>query len=277
MKPYVPPPIPDAMPDLGAYGPWAVVAGGSEGVGAEFARLLATAGINLVLIARKPGPLEQTAERCRDLGAEVRTLAVDLTAAGTVDRIAAVTSDLEVGLLVCNAGADSAAAPYVDSEPRHVERLIALNITMPLALVRLFGGPMRDRGRGGILLTGSLSGDAGQAHHAVYGATKAFTRVFAEGLWAELAGHGVDVLELVLGLTRTPAMERLGVPFDLPGVPVSEPADVAYEGLAMLASGPVRYAGDTAAGLDFRWHPDRRKVVSKLNRALADAFGGAVG
>jgi short-subunit dehydrogenase len=205
----------------------------------------------------------------------VRTLALDLTAGDALDAIAAATADLDVGLLIHNAGADSAATPYLDSTPGHVERLIALNITVPLALVRTFGVAMRDRGRGGILLTGSLSGDAGQAHHAVYGATKAFSRVFAEGLWAELAGRGVDVLELVLGLTRTPAMERLGVPFDLPGVPVSEPADVAYEGLAMLASGPVRYAGDTVEGLDFRWHADRRKVVSKLNRALADAFGEA--
>lgn len=272
--PYVPSPVPDTLPELARYGPWAVIAGGSEGVGAEFARLLATAGINLVLVARKPEPLDETAARCRDLGVEVRTLAVALTDADTMDRIATATSDLEIGLLVYNAGADSAAAAYLDADPAHVEHLITLNVTAPLALVRMLGRPMRARGRGGILLTGSLSGDAGQAHHAVYGATKAFSRVFAEGLWAELAGSGVDVLELVLGLTRTPAMERLRVPFDIPGVPVSEPADVAFEGLAMLSSGPVRYVGENLAGLDFRWHADRTKVVSKLNRAMADSFGG---
>jgi short-subunit dehydrogenase len=64
--------------DLGNYGPWAVIAGGSEGVGAEFARLLAAAGLKLVLVARKPGPLEDTAQECREHGVEVRTLAVDL-------------------------------------------------------------------------------------------------------------------------------------------------------------------------------------------------------
>jgi NADP-dependent 3-hydroxy acid dehydrogenase YdfG len=56
------------------YGPWAVVTGGSEGIGATFAQLLAEAGLNLVLIARKPQPLEDTAAACRTLGVEVRTV-----------------------------------------------------------------------------------------------------------------------------------------------------------------------------------------------------------
>ncbi|WP_082964681.1 SDR family NAD(P)-dependent oxidoreductase [Mycobacterium sp. E796] len=67
------------MADLAKYGPWAVIAGGSEGVGAEFAQQLASGGCNLVLIARKPGPLEATARKCREIGAEVRALALDLT------------------------------------------------------------------------------------------------------------------------------------------------------------------------------------------------------
>jgi NADP-dependent 3-hydroxy acid dehydrogenase YdfG len=68
------------------YGPWAVIAGGSEGVGAAFARLLADASINLVLAARKPGPLTDTAKACRARGVEIRTVAADLTEDG-VDRI----------------------------------------------------------------------------------------------------------------------------------------------------------------------------------------------
>jgi short-subunit dehydrogenase len=66
------------MTDLAIYGPWAVIAGGSEGVGAEFARQLARAGLNLVLLARKAGPLEIIANDCRSHGVQVRTLAVDL-------------------------------------------------------------------------------------------------------------------------------------------------------------------------------------------------------
>ncbi|MDI9918575.1 SDR family NAD(P)-dependent oxidoreductase, partial [Rhodococcus sp. IEGM 1379] len=51
------------MIDVKQYGPWAVIAGGSEGVGAAFADELSKAGLNLVLVARKPGPLEETAEK----------------------------------------------------------------------------------------------------------------------------------------------------------------------------------------------------------------------
>lgn len=68
------------MIDASTYGPWAVIAGGSEGVGASFARQLADAGLNLVLIARKSGPLEQTAEQVRERGVQVRTLSLDLLA-----------------------------------------------------------------------------------------------------------------------------------------------------------------------------------------------------
>ena len=66
------------MIDPQYYGPWAVIAGGSEGVGAGFADELSKIGINLVLIARKPGPLEETAAKARANGVEVRTLARDL-------------------------------------------------------------------------------------------------------------------------------------------------------------------------------------------------------
>ena len=93
--------------ELTTYGPWAVVAGGSEGVGASFARLLAEAGVHLALLARRPDPLEETATACRALGVQVRTLTLDLSAPGAVRRVADATADLEVGLLVLNAGANT--------------------------------------------------------------------------------------------------------------------------------------------------------------------------
>jgi enoyl-[acyl-carrier-protein] reductase (NADH) len=66
--------------DTAQYGPWALIAGGSEGVGAEFAQLLAAAGLNLVLVARNKDALEQTADRCRRNGGVVRTVQADLSA-----------------------------------------------------------------------------------------------------------------------------------------------------------------------------------------------------
>lgn len=257
--------MPTEKPDLSHYGPWAVIAGGSEGVGAAFAEQLAGAGINLVLLARKPGPLEESAERCRALGVEVRTLTVDLTAPQTVSDVAEATADIEVGLLIYNAGAESKGGPFLDTDLDHLRRLVELNVNTPIALVQHFGRLMRERRRGGIVLSGSLSGAVGSAHHSVYSGVKAFDRIFAEGLWLEMRDYDVHVLGLVLGLTRTPAMERAGIPMDLPGVPVSEPADVAHEGLSFLPHGPIRIAGENHTGEAFRNDLDRAKVALTMD------------
>jgi short-subunit dehydrogenase len=259
--------------DAAGYGPWAVVAGGSEGVGAEFARLLAEAGVHLVLIARKPGPLEQTAATCRGLGVEVRTLALDLVDATSVGRIVDATAGLEVGLLIYNAGANTCSEQFLDADPADFARVVDLNVGTMMALVSHFGRPMRDRRRGGLLLVGSMAGYLGSMRHTVYGGVKAFGRIFAEGLWLELREYDVHVLELVLGVTRTPAMERVGLNFDVPGLRVSEPADVAREGLAQLPNGPIYVAGGNADDVARRNQPDRAEVVLGTHRFMQRLLG----
>jgi uncharacterized protein len=188
------------MVDAAGYGPWAVVAGGSEGVGDEFARQLAEAGLNLVLIARRPAPLEETAATCRGLGVEVRTLALDLVEATSIARIVGATADLEVGLLVYNAGANTCSEQFLDGGLADFARVVDLNVGTMMALVSHFGRPMRDRRRGGLLLVGSMAGYLGSMRHTVYGGVKAFGRIFAESLWLELREYDVHVLELVLGV-----------------------------------------------------------------------------
>ncbi|AMO61787.1 short-chain dehydrogenase [Mycolicibacterium phlei] len=262
------------MTDLSHYGPWAVIAGGSEGVGAEFARRLASAGVNLVLLARKPGPLEATADECRGLGVDVRTLAVDLTAADAVSRVTGLTADLEVGLLIYNAGANTCSEEFLDGPLPEFQRVIDLNITTMLALVQHYGRPMRERRRGGILMVGSMAGYLGSVRHTVYGGVKAFGRIFAESLWLELRDYDVHVLELVLGVTRTPAMERVGLNFDVPGLRVAEPADVAREGLEQLPNGPVYVAGGNADDVARRNDPDRAKVVLGTHQFMQKLLGG---
>lgn len=225
--------------DKDYYGPWAVIAGGSEGVGPEYARLLGAAGINVVLIARKPEPLEQAANTVREQGVQVRTIALDLLADDALDDIRAVTDELDVGLLVYNAGAGAYASEFVDADLDRVSRTIDLNITCQLRLVHHFGGRLKQRGRGGILLMGSINGYLGAAQISFYGAAKAFSRIFAEGLWLEMQPYGVHVLELVPGGIRTPALGRLGFDLENPPFPVAEPADVAREGLEHIDQGPV--------------------------------------
>lgn len=250
------------MPDLSKYGPWAVIAGGSEGVGAEFATQLADDGFNLVLIARKPGPLEETAEAARAKGVEVRTVAVDLTAADAITTITDATADVEVGLMIYNAGANSYGHEFLNGELAGFQTVIDLNITALLALTHHYAAPMRERGRGGIVLIGSLSGYLGHYEQTIYSGVKAFSRVFAEGLWLELREHGVDVLEYVLGVTRTPAMERLGLNFDIPGLVIGEPKDVAAEALARIAEGPVVIAAGNEKTAERQAGPNRTKIVA---------------
>jgi short-subunit dehydrogenase len=104
--------------------------------------------------------------------------------------MADATSDLEVGLLVYNVGANTAEEFFLDGELADFRRVIDLNMGAPLALVHQVGRSMRDRGRGGIMLVGSMAGHVGSQRQAAYAGAKAFGRIFAESLWAELRDYG---------------------------------------------------------------------------------------
>jgi len=221
--------------DLHKYGPWALVIGGSEGVGAAFARKLAAAGFKLVLAARKPEPLETLATELRGGGAEVRVISVDLSQPGALDKVRTVTDDLEVGLLIYNAGANNTRGNFVDLPKEVTQSVIAINVVGQADFARHFGALMCQRGRGGIILTGSLSGYMGSPTLAAYTASKAFSRIFTEALWAECQPMGVDVLHLNIGFTATPAMARLGIDISV----AEAPETVAQEGLDHIADGPM--------------------------------------
>ena len=226
-------------------GPWAFIAGGSEGVGASFARLLARGGINLVVAARKSEPIAAlAADLRRDFGVEVRELAINLCAPDMLEQVIAATHDIEVGMLICNAGAENSLTPFLDRKPGRAEMLIALNVTVPTQLTYHFGAGMRNRARGGIIIVGSNSCHAGAPRQVVYSAAKAFQFNFAEGLWAELRPLGVDVLGLILGLTNTPNLARTGFrPDPASGLVMAEPDDVARQGMEMLGREPIHCIG----------------------------------
>lgn len=230
------------------YGPWAVIVGGSEGIGASFARKLAARGVNLVLLARKAAPLAALASELRETGkAEVRMLSVDVTADDMLERIRKVTDDIDVGLLIYNAGSVKPQS-FFDAPLEVALQTMKLNPIGQVVLAHHFGQSMRTRGRGGIILVGSMSGCAGGGGVAAYSASKAFTQRFAEALWAELRPDNVDVLALVVGGTRTPFMERSGLSTDHPEHIAAEPDLVADVGLENIGNGPVQvppYLADT--------------------------------
>jgi uncharacterized protein len=225
--------------DLQKYGPWAVIVGGSEGVGAAFARKLAAAHFKLVLIARKQGPLEELATELATAGTEVRTLSVDMSKPGSIDRVRTLTDDVEVGLLIYNAGANSVQGNFVELDPEVYRSVIGVNVIGQTEFAHHYGALMRERGRGGMVLCGSTSGYMGAAWLASYTASKAFSRIFSEALWAECRAFGVDVLHLTVGFTATPAMARLG--YDLAAA--QAPEEVAQEGLDNIGNGPVWIVG----------------------------------
>jgi short-subunit dehydrogenase len=97
--------------------------------------------------------------------------------------------------------------------------------------------------------------------------------MLAEGLWYELKPHGVHVLGLILGLTRTPAMERLGLAMDNPEFPPDDPDEVAAEGLTHLPDGPIWNVGGKAEGARFLSSLPRDQAVSFMAKGAKDLHG----
>jgi short-subunit dehydrogenase len=222
------------------YGPWAIVAGASEGLGAAFATALAARGVHLLLLARRAEVLESVAERLRrSSGVEVRAQICDLARADLPAALAGLTAGLDIGLGVYNA----AYAPVGDFTARPLDdliRVVDVNVRGPLVFARTLAPAMIARGRGGIVLMSSLAGLQGATRIAAYAASKSFNTILGEGLWSELCPHGVDVVVACAGGIRTPAYaaaasrEALG----------TLDADVIAEAtLGALGRGPVVVPG----------------------------------
>lgn len=257
------------------YGPWAVIAGASEGTGREFALQAAARGLNCVLLARREAPLAALTEEIRAAsGVECLTASVDLAADDVGERVAAVVGEREVGLFIANAGADPNGALFLDRDIGDWLSLAQRNVLALMRLCHYFGGPMRARGHGGLLLVNSGACYGGGSFMSVYSATKAFELNFGEGLWAELRPQGVDVLNLVLGQTDTPALRQLLADKGLPlPANLASPAAVATMGLDRLDQGPIHNWGqeDAVAGYAPSSPVARRErllMVDKMSRAV---------
>jgi short-subunit dehydrogenase len=263
------------------YGPWAVVAGASEGVGSAFAEEVARLGCNVVLLARRQAVLDEVADGIRvRTGAEVRTLAVDLATPDAARVVIDATADLEVGLFMYNAGADTNYEPFLANDVDVALAMLHRNCAVPTQLCHHYAQPMVARGRGGIIVVSSGGGIAGAPNMVAYGASKAYDMVFAEALWAELHERGVDVLSLVLGETDTPALRRLraqrGKVDDpdapLPGVATVE--QVVAEAVEHLPMGPSWMVGEEMReGLKLLAGFSRNEVVGFMVEASKGAMG----
>jgi len=228
------------------YGPYAIVAGGSDGLGGAYAEALSRRGLNLILIARAKERLEETAKRIREkYSVDVITLNVDLADyEKTKEMVNALStaskSEISIGLLVYNA----AFAPiglFENTSEEHLSLAANVNVRTPLLLTRLLSSQMIQNKRGGILLMSSLAGAQGSPRLASYAATKSFNAVLAEGLWKELKPHGIDVLACCAGAILTPGYQSAEKQKHAPGTMTAN--DVAEQALKALGKGPLVVPG----------------------------------
>jgi short-subunit dehydrogenase len=228
------------------YGPWVVIAGASEGLGAEFARQLAAAGFNCILIARRGEVLDQLAAELRqNFGIEALGVAIDLAAPDATARMLAAVAGRQVGLFIYNAGGSHDAARFLQAPARQWTPLVNRNVVTLMESVHAFGTLMVNAGRGGIILVGSEAAFGGVPRLNIYSATKAFVLNFGESLWAELAPQGVHVLNLVISATDTPTLRDVLRKNDVPAesIAMSLPSDVVPAALAHLDQGPTYVHG----------------------------------
>jgi short-subunit dehydrogenase len=190
------------------YGPWAVVAGASEGLGAAFAASLAARGANLLLLARRAALLAEVAERLRSTAnIEVRAEACDLGRPDLGGELEAMTRDIEVGVAVYNA-AYAPIGEVLDQPLEELLRVVDVNVRGPLVFARTLAPAMVARRRGGLVLMSSMAGFQGAPRIATYASSKAFNIVLGESLWSELGPRGVDVVVSCAGAIRTPGYAK---------------------------------------------------------------------
>ena len=263
------------------YGPWAVVAGASVGIGAEFCRQIAAEGVNVVLVSRSVDKLDALAAELRGAhGVETRVAGVDLAAPGAEAELFAATEGVEIGLFVYNAGADTINDYFLNQEAEEWHAMLRRNCSVPLLASHHYAQPMVARKRGGIILVTSGAAWAGGGRLTTYGGTKAFDLIFAEGLWAELKRDDVDVLSLVVGATDTPSLraslDKFGVAVEdlAQHGGLADSADVARAGLEHLGDGPTWQMGvPDGAGPSLLAGLPRRQAVELITQGHDMLFG----
>jgi short-subunit dehydrogenase len=220
--------------DKDRFGPWALVTGASSGIGKELTRQLAANGLNVVIAARRIDLLKELGNGiAREFSVQFRAVQVDLSEEGSVDTIKDATRDLDIGLIVSNAGAIK-AGEFMTMPLKDLHDQISINVVAHMELVRYFAPRLVKRARGGVMLVGAMGASIGIPYIANPSATKAYILALGEALHFELAKHGVAVTVLTPGLTDTAVLPEIMIdPRALPMKPLSV-AQVASEGIAAI-------------------------------------------
>ncbi len=248
----------------------ALITGGTSGIGAAFARQLAAAGVDLVLVARNHERLETAAATLHsDSGINVEILQADLSDRADVARVVARIEDPEhpVDMLINNAGAGVHTKLTAPDTAIH-EHAFDVMCRAVLVLGGAAGRSMRERGHGAILNVSSLQG---LMTTGSYSAMKAWVTAYSQSLGVELRGTGVTVTALLPGWVSTEWHERAGVrTSSIPDWLWSDPDRVARVALRDLERGraiSIPMARYRVIGWFLRHAP--RSVIRKISAAIS--------
>ena len=230
--------------DKNTFGPWALVTGASSGIGKEFARQLAASGLNLILVARRLSLLEEIGRTlAADYNIDYRAVGLDLSQEGFLQQLEKATHDLEIGLVVSNAGA-AHPGTFLSSDPAALHQTVRLSVLAHVDLAHHFGGEMATRRRGGIILLSGMGASQGVPYMANDSATRAYVLTLGETLNTELKKHHVHVTVLLPGPTQTALSDGVGFDANTSPLPMLTVEQTVSEGLtALSANRPSHLSG----------------------------------
>jgi len=238
--------------------PLAIVTGASTGIGYELAKCCAQEGFDLVVVADEP-EIQKAGTDFKALGVRVDALQADLSEVEGVDKLYRVIGGRPVEALLANAGRGLGKG-FLDQDFDDVLRVINTNITGTVYLIQKVGRDMRERGRGRILITGSIAGFVPGTYQAVYNASKAFLDSFSFALRAELKDTGITVTCLMPGATETEFFARADMLDTKIGQgQKDDAADVARTGFKAMMKGE----GDVVTG----WHNKLQSAIANMTPA----------
>jgi uncharacterized protein len=208
--------------DKKRFGPWALVTGASSGIGKEFARQIAASGINVVLVARRENLLDEVGQGLANgFNVQYRNVVADLSQDGFLDKLAEATNDLDIGLVVSNAGTGN-PGDFLKLDRQLHRTTLRISTMAHLDITHHFGAKLVKRGRGGLMLAGAMGAEAGVPRMANDGAAKAYVHSLGEALHYEFKPRGVCVTVLAAGFTNTAVLEKFGLePKTMPMKPMS--------------------------------------------------------
>lgn len=216
----------------------ALVTGACSGIGLELSRELARLGYALVLVSNRPAELQAVADELAQAhGVTTHALPMDLARAEAAQELfdQVEAKGLSVDILVVNAGLFF-FGEVADSDPARVTAMLQLHVVTASLLCVLFGRRMRERRRGHVLITSSISAWRDFPGIAFYGGSKRYLLSLATSLRSELKVWGVNVTCLAPGATATALYQHTVVPVALAKRLriMTDAAPVARAGLAAM-------------------------------------------